>query len=562
MLTITVYKTAAFLLAEFVAKLFDYYAFLTKHSLSGIVISTMGEFKKPEDELTQPEQELEEHHLYQLIYGYLQSFCDLSNEIKANNLISESEKRPPEQKAEILAGYESDQSHVWNKSTDKINQAIEGLQNGKYKSLREASLAMGFSKGWLNGIKQNKPDIAERIEEACASPAFEATRLEARKGNRHPSWNKNIDKVDRAIEGLKNGEYKSLKEASLALGFSESWLNGIKQRKPDIAERIEEACASPAFEATRLEARKGNRHWDWDKSMDKINQAIEGLETGLYDSLAQACRALGFSESWLTSTARRRPDIAERLEKARSSPAFEVVRDPGSVKRSPEQKAEMSARNKGDRSPVWNKNIDKIDRAIEGLKNGEYKNLKEASLALGFNGSWLTSIARRKPDIAKRIEEACASPAFEATRLEARKGNRHYSWKKNIDKIDRAIEGLKNGEYKNLVEASRAMGFNGAWLNNMKLKKTDIAKRIEEACVSPAFKAARLGIRKGDQSPIWNKNIDKVDRAIEGLQNGEYKSLKEASLALGFSENWLAQRQRTRPDIAERIEKALLTKYS
>ena len=291
----------------------------------------MDEFKKPEDELTQPEQDLEEYHLYQLIYGYLQSFCDLSNEIRANNLISESGKRPPEQKAEILAGYESDQSHVWNKSTGKINQAIEGLQNGKYKSLREASLAMGFS---------------------------------------------------------------------------ESWLSSTAHRRPDIAERIEEACASPAFEATRLEARKGNRHWDWDKNIDKINQAIEGLETGLYDSLAQACRALGFKESWLSSTAYRRPDIAERLEKARSSPAFEVVRDRGSVKRSPEQKAEMSARNKGDQSPIWNKNIDKIDRAIEGLQNGEYKSLKEASLAMGFSESWLSHTARRRPDIAKRIEEA------------------------------------------------------------------------------------------------------------------------------------------------------------
>ena len=58
-----------------------------------------------------------------------------------------------------------------------------------------------------------------------------------------------------------------------------------------------------------------------------------------------------------------------------------------------------------------------INQAIEGLKSGQYKNLSQASQALGFNRNWLSRLKKRDPTVAELIDKALQSPECKETRL-------------------------------------------------------------------------------------------------------------------------------------------------
>ena len=154
--------------------------------------------------------------------------------------IAEINQEPPGRHSKHRRGIES---YNWNKNIDKINQAIDGLAAGQYGSFRQASQAMGFNCNWLTNLKKNRPDIAQRLEQACATPAFQKAykigktqrivklreyALAAIRNREFP----NIDKINQAIDGLAAGQYGSLQQASQAMGFSKGWLTTIKRRCP------------------------------------------------------------------------------------------------------------------------------------------------------------------------------------------------------------------------------------------------------------------------------------------------------------------------------------------
>ena len=87
--------------------------------------------------------------------------------------------------------YKREAGHFnWNQNIDKINQAIAGLASGQYGSWQEASQALGFNKSWLSIIKRSNPIITERLEEACATPAFQkASRVRKNKRAKNKGGN-------------------------------------------------------------------------------------------------------------------------------------------------------------------------------------------------------------------------------------------------------------------------------------------------------------------------------------------------------------------------------------
>ena len=284
------------------------------------------------------------------------------------------------------------------------------------------------------------------------------------------------------------------------------------------------------------EATAGQLSIGENQRVTKINQAIEGLESGAFGSLRDASLSLQYSPCWLSELKNRRPDIAERVDKALQSPKFKEARD-----------AKNKSRGRKDR------NIQRVHQAIEGLKSGQYKTLRQASQVLGFNRSWLSELKNRRPDIAELIDEAFQSPEFKATQGAKNKGR----WRRDgsMQSINQAIEGLKSGQYKNLSQASQALGFNRNWLSRLKKKDPAVAEFIDEAFQSPEFKATRLEIHKSQHRK--ERSMQSINQAIDGLKSGQYKNLSQASQALGFNKGWLSEMRNRKPDIAELIDEAL-----
>ena len=275
-----------------------------------------------------------------------------------------------------------------NRRATKIDQAIEGLESGAFGSLRDVSLSLQHSPCWLSELKNRRPDVAERVDKALQSPKFKEAQKAKNKSRGRKD--RNIEQVHQAIEGLKSGQYKNLTQASRAAGFNKTWLSELKNRRPDIAELIDEAFQSPAFKEAQNAKNKSQHRKE--RSMQSINQAIEGLKSGQYKNLSQASQALGFNRNWLSRLKKKDPAVAELIDEAFQLPAF---------------KEAQNAKNKS----RWHRDesMQSINQAIEGLKSGQYKNLSHASRVLGFNKGWLSEMRNRKPDIAELIDEALKS---------------------------------------------------------------------------------------------------------------------------------------------------------
>ena len=307
--------------------------------------------------------------------------------------------------------------HNGHQNIDKIDQAIDGLASGQYGSLREASRNMGFNPVWLTSVKMARPDIAQRIDQACATPAFQAIyevgqaermaelkkhAVAAIRKREHP----NIDKIDQAIDGLASGQYGSLQESSQALGFHKSWLSVIRRSNPIIAERLGEACATPACQARRQDnlrrganLKKGARNSTWNQNIDKIDQAIDGLASGQYDSLRTASIAMGFASRWLWTTGQTRLDIAQRIDQACATPAFQKANRVQKAKRAKSRGESLKSLNQRRQA----KSQEQISQAIAGLANGQYENMRQASLAQEFAPNWLYERQLTQPKVAERL---------------------------------------------------------------------------------------------------------------------------------------------------------------
>ena len=315
--------------------------------------------------------------------------------------------------------------------------------------------------------------------------------------------------------------------------------------------------------------RRGVESYNWNQNIDKINQALDGLAAGQYGSLRQASQAMGFNRNWLTNLKKNRLDIAQRLEQACSTPAFQKAYKIGQTQRMVKLGEYALAAIRNREFP----NIDKINQAIDGLAAGHYGSLQQASQAMGFSKGWLTTIKRRHPMIARRLEEARAAPECQAKRqadlqheANLRTGAQNHAWNQNLDKIDRALDGLSSGQYDSLEAASRAMGFSARWLKETKKKRPDIAQRLEEACATPAFQAANQ-IWEGQKTEMKGERLralnqkrraetqQQIEQAIAGLASGRYDHMRQASSAQGFHANWLYERQLIQPEIAEQLLK-------
>ena len=113
------------------------------------------------------------------------------------------------------------------------------------------------------------------------------------------------------------------------MGFNARWLKETKKKRPDIALRIEQACATPAFQAVnqiwegkkaemkgaRLRALNQQRRAE---TQQPIDQAIAGLASGQYDHMRQASSAQGFHANWLYERQLIQPEIAEQLLKIKA----------------------------------------------------------------------------------------------------------------------------------------------------------------------------------------------------------------------------------------------------
>ena len=242
-----------------------------------------------------------------------------------------------EARGKRLSGRRGEEHPNWNKSMSEVDQAIAGLTSGRYSSMREAGRALGYNAGWLSHLKCRRPDIAERLREACSSPEFRATCAASRAQDllrvkadavasgrdKDAPWRRqHIAKVEEAVDGLRSGRYGSMKAASIALGFGSYWLNQARKRNSEIAEMIEEACAAPAFQAavrknTENQQSLKRRRWQA-KNTERVNQALAGIASGEYDDMRQASLALGFSSRWLYEKQRIDPEIAERLREIKT----------------------------------------------------------------------------------------------------------------------------------------------------------------------------------------------------------------------------------------------------
>ena len=343
---------------------------------------------------------------------------------------------------------------------------------------------------------------------------------------------------------------------------------------------IEPAASECSFEDTstkqesqvkRSGVRWGVEHPNWNQDTgNKIDQAIIGLTSGHYNSLGQASIDLGYHERWLGNLGRRRPDIAKRLQEARSTPEFKAahaaIRSQDLLKR----KAAAAASGRDKDAPWRRRHMASIKEAVEGLKKGRYGNLAEASIALGFNKDWLSQTGKRNPAVAEMIKEACISPAFKTAvsknkeKRKAQNSQRAKSSKEiNMASIKEAVEGLRSGRYGGLIEASIDLGFGKAWLSQTRKRNPAVAEIIEEACTSPAFKAAvskNKEKRKAQNSQraksLGEINMASIKEAVEELRSGRYGSMPEAGIALGFGEAWLTRAKKRNPMVAEMIEEA------
>ena len=140
--------------------------------------------------------------------------------------------------------------------------------------------------------------------------------------------------------------------------------------------------------------------------MASIKEAVEGLRSGRYGGLIEASIDLGFSKAWLSQTRKRNPVVAKMIEEACTSSAFKTAVSKNKEKR----KAQNSQRAKS----LGEINMASIKEAVEGLRSGRYGSMPEAGIDLGFGEAWLTRAKKRNPVVAKMIEEACTSPAFQA----------------------------------------------------------------------------------------------------------------------------------------------------
>ncbi len=327
---------------------------------------------------------------------------------------AETNQEPLSKSSKYKRGVES---YNWNKNIDQINQAIAGLATGQYSSLRQASQDMGFNLNWLINLKKNRPDIAQRIEQACAMPACQkaykigkAKRMSKLREHAAAAIQDrelpNINEINQAIDDLASGQYGSLQQASEAMGFTRGWLTTVKRNNPIIAQRLEQACATSKCQAKRqaniqyeASLRTGAQNHVWNQNIDKINQAIDGLSSGQYDALETASQAMGFSVRWLKEIKKKRPDIAQRLKRACATPAFQKANQ-----RREEKKAEM----KGDCLRALNQRRraetqEQIDQAIAGLASGQYDHMRQASSAQGFHANWLYERQLIQPEIAEQL---------------------------------------------------------------------------------------------------------------------------------------------------------------
>ena len=236
-----------------------------------------------------------------------------------------------------LSGSRGEEHPNWNQSMGEVDQAVAGLTSGRYSSMREASRALGYDKKWLSNLSRRRPDIAERLREACSSPEFKATHAARRaqdllrikadavasgRDKDVPWRQQHSAQIKEAVDGMRSGRYGSMSTASIALGFGKNWLNQARKRNPETAAMIAEACAAPAFQAA---ARKNTekqqalkRRRQQAKNMKKINQTLAGIASGKYDTIRQAGLALSFSSRWFSEMQRVNPEIAERLQAAKS----------------------------------------------------------------------------------------------------------------------------------------------------------------------------------------------------------------------------------------------------
>ena len=236
-----------------------------------------------------------------------------------------------------LSGRRGEEHPNWNQSMSEVDQAVAGLASGRYSSMRAASRALGYNKKWLSNLSRRRPDIAERLREACSSPEFKATRAAGKaqdllkikaaavasgRDKDVPWRQQHSAQIKEAVDGMRSGCYGSMSAASVALGFGKNWLNQAGKRNPEIAEMIAEACAAPAFQtaaqknAAKHQALRHSRRRA--ENLEKVNQALAGIAGGKYDTIRQAGLALSFSSRWFSEMQRVNPEIAERLRAAKS----------------------------------------------------------------------------------------------------------------------------------------------------------------------------------------------------------------------------------------------------
>ena len=461
----------------------------------------------------------------------------------------------------------------WDLADDDTREAFRAFAGGQ--SMRQASLGAGFNKHHLSQVKHRHPDRFQGLYEQAVREVGRTVGGEDAIVIEDPGERRNIFAIKQLVGLYVRG--KSMRQASIDLGFGESYLALWRRTHQSeflelYAQAVEEAQQEAADNPSLVIYKDPDepRH----KNIDKISRAIAMHAQGI--TMRQASLEAGFNEGWLgifrhsfpgkfqelywqaVGQEQQNPTVklASRLYVSGEaiSQIDSIVGAPagwfeGWLEDNPVYSQALSRSRKGISLLVDealtvvddpNHNLeetDTIEQALQMIVRGAP--MATAGLVFGYSVSWLAAWKRNHPEEFQELyDEAVAEvrqaggevvnetpPTIENQELLQQKVRRE------------AINAVVGG--KSMKQASLEAGHGDNWLVHWKMNHPEEFQILYDEAVAEVRQAGGEVINEAPPTRTRRAVAFSARReAIAAVVRG--KSMRQASLGVGLSGNWLA----------------------